>query len=309
MDLGNVHSFPERKSDSYLFFFPAAPLQVVDLHDHVILLPREPLNSNAGVCGPGHWAQNVITEEKATESDKIFTQTSRRSFSTVDRCCWFGTVQRWICDGTSLLSEVYLLKQYWVLMDCPEKTGKTLIHSVEDERRDWPWSNGRRRSHLCSVWRICRIHHEQLHLREGRSRLRQHDRPSLSRLACVPTSKNMTRKEDLAWMWMFLRHIRRILPSHLWIRDGLCFRILTGTVPGVLHLLNLSVVELCVSKIFPSCRPPDCSVWRKHLLWNWRGRKKGFDFFTRLMSGYWWEPVVQQMSDQAYPRTPSRGFR
>lgn len=79
-DLENSQSFPERKSDSYLFFFPAAPVKVVDLHDHVILPPREPLNSNAGVCGPVHWAQNVITEEKATESDKIFTQMSTQSF-------------------------------------------------------------------------------------------------------------------------------------------------------------------------------------------------------------------------------------
>lgn len=74
------HSFPERTSVSYLFFFPAAPVKVVDLYNHVILLPREPLNSDAGVCRPGHWAQNVITEEKATESDKIFTQMSSWNF-------------------------------------------------------------------------------------------------------------------------------------------------------------------------------------------------------------------------------------
>lgn len=62
-----------QRSESYLFFFPAASIRVVDLHNQVILFPREPLHSDAFVCEPGHWAQNVITEREETESDNVFT--------------------------------------------------------------------------------------------------------------------------------------------------------------------------------------------------------------------------------------------
>lgn len=61
---GRIHGGEQSPFPSYLSLFPAAPVKVVDLHDHVVLLPREPLNSNAGVRRPGHRAQNVITGEK-----------------------------------------------------------------------------------------------------------------------------------------------------------------------------------------------------------------------------------------------------
>lgn len=150
--------------------------------------------------------------------------------------------------------------------------------SVEDERIYWPWSYRRRRSHLCPAWRIGRIDHEQFHLSEGRSCLCQQDQAVTFMIRWK--YEQITRfvlNEDVD-------DTCRIVLSHLWIRNGHCFRILSGTVPGELHLLNLSVIQLCISKIFPSCRPPYCSVWCKHLLWNWKGRKGQIyllDFITR----------------------------
>lgn len=78
MTLEIISWFPDQTGDqtgrdSYLLFFPVAPIKVIDLHNHVILFSREPLHSDALVRKPGHWAQNVITEQKATESDKVFT--------------------------------------------------------------------------------------------------------------------------------------------------------------------------------------------------------------------------------------------
>lgn len=51
-------------SDSYLFFFPVLSIKVIHLYNHMILFPREPLHSDALVCNPGHWAQDVITESR-----------------------------------------------------------------------------------------------------------------------------------------------------------------------------------------------------------------------------------------------------
>lgn len=51
----------------YLSFFPVASIKVIDLHDDVILFPCEPLHREALIRHPGHWAQNVITEERQQE--------------------------------------------------------------------------------------------------------------------------------------------------------------------------------------------------------------------------------------------------
>lgn len=55
---------------TYLSFPPAASVEVIDLYGDVILFSRQPLDSDALVRGKGDRAQNVITAEKATESDK-----------------------------------------------------------------------------------------------------------------------------------------------------------------------------------------------------------------------------------------------
>lgn len=48
----------------YLLFLPAASIKVINLYNHVILFPGEPLHSDAFIRHPGHRAQDVIAEEK-----------------------------------------------------------------------------------------------------------------------------------------------------------------------------------------------------------------------------------------------------
>lgn len=71
--LGPRPDFPDPRGDNYLIFFPAASIKVIDLYNHIILFPCEPLHSDTLVRKPIDGAQNVITEQKATESDKVFT--------------------------------------------------------------------------------------------------------------------------------------------------------------------------------------------------------------------------------------------
>ena len=127
----------KRRGDRYLFFSPVASIEVIDLYDHVILFPCEPLHSDALVCGPGHWAQNVITEQEATESDKVFT--SDRTWG----CC--------ICLGFDYLSDAVMTN--WRIYR--------------------PRSDRSRGDHLSTTGWIGGIDNKQLDLGEGRSSLIQ----------------------------------------------------------------------------------------------------------------------------------------